>query len=277
VLAALADEDVTVEQLHPEYAAGQFEVSVSPSHAVGAADRSVLVRNTIRAVSLRHGLEATFSPSVTAGYVGNGGHLHLSLWRDGRNLCAGGDRPYGMTEQAEAFAAGVLSLLPALCAVGAPTPASYLRLVPSHWAGAFACWGYENREAAMRVVTGGPGTETTASNLEVKCFDLAANPYLVIGSVIAAGLHGIENGLALPPEISGDPGLLSDTELQARGIGRLPQSLEVAVEHFVDCSVLRKAMGDMLFDAVVAVRRAEAERFAGASPEEIVDALRHVY
>ncbi|MEP6697018.1 MAG: glutamine synthetase, partial [Pseudonocardiales bacterium] len=148
VLVALEDEGVEVDQLHPEYAAGQFEVSVGATDPVAAADRSVLVRQTIRAVSAHHGIRPTFAPSVVAGTVGNGGHVHLSAWREGANVFAGGSGPYGMTEEGGAFAAGILSALPALCAIGAPTPASYLRLVPSHWAGAFACWGRETREAA---------------------------------------------------------------------------------------------------------------------------------
>ncbi len=87
VLAALSAQGVEVLQIHPEYAAGQFEVSVAPSDPVGAADLAVLVRETVRAVSLRHGLTASFAPVVDPAGVGNGGHLHLSLWRDGRNLC----------------------------------------------------------------------------------------------------------------------------------------------------------------------------------------------
>ena len=81
----------------------------------------------------------------------------------------------------------MLDHLPALLAVGAPGVASYLRLVPSHWAGAYACWGLENREAALRMVTGSTGSTSWAANLEVKCFDLLANPYLALAG--AAG-HG---------------------------------------------------------------------------------------
>ena len=96
-------------------------------------------------------LAASFAPAVVAGAVGNGQHLHLSLRRNGGNLLAGGDGPYGMTEEGESFLAGVLEALPALAAVGAPSVASHLRLVPSHWAGAFRCWGRENRETALRI------------------------------------------------------------------------------------------------------------------------------
>jgi len=277
LLIALEAQGLGVEQLHPEYSDGQFEVSIEAADPVTAADRSVLVRQTVRALAARHGLRASFAPSVLAGHVGNGGHVHLSAWRDGGNLFAGGPGRYGMTADAEAFAAGILDQLPALCAIGAPTPASYLRLVPSHWAGVFACWGRETRETALRFITGLVGTEARAANLEVKCFDLAANPYLLAGSLVAAGLHGIEQGLLLPDEVTGDPARFSDDERAARGINRLPQTLDDAVDALSGSAVLRGAMGDTLFDAVVAVRRAEADRFRDSTAEEVVAALRWVY
>jgi glutamine synthetase len=277
LLAALDDQGIEVDQLHPEYSDGQFEVSVAATDPVAAADDSVLVRQTIRAVAQRHGLRTSFAPTVVAGHVGNGGHLHLSARRDGRNLFSGGPGPHGLTGDGEAMTAGVLELLPALLGIGAPTVASYLRLVPSHWAGAFACWGHETREAALRLVTGNAGLESSAANLEVKCFDLAANPYLLVGALIAAGLDGLERRAHLPPPITGDPARFSADELAARGVRRLPTSLDAATEAFAAAGALRAALGDLLTDAVLAVRRAEADRFRDASPEDVVAALRWVY
>jgi glutamine synthetase len=270
VVEALEKQGIAVEQFHPEYAAGQLEVSVAAADPVAAADDSVLVRQTIRAVSAAFGFRASFAPSVVAGSVGNGGHVHLSVWRDGGNLLAGGPGPYGLTGGGEAFAAGVLAALPALTAVGAPSVASYLRLVPSHWAGVFQCWGRENREAALRLVTGSAGEQDARANLEVKCFDLAANPYLVIGSLIAAGLAGLDAADTLPAEIAGDPVLLPAGELARRGVRRLPQSLAEATRCLEDAATLREAMGDPLFSAFVAVRHAEARLFADVDPSEIV-------
>jgi glutamine synthetase len=277
LVVALEDEGVDVDQFHPEYAMGQLEVSVAPADPVGAADTTVLVRQTIRAVAAAHGMRASFSPVVIAGHVGNGGHVHFSLWRDGMNLFAGGHGPHGMTETGEAFVAGVLAELPALVAVGSPSVPSYLRLIPSHWAGAFACWGRENREAAIRFITGMVGTRETAANTEVKCFDQSANPYLITGAIIAAGLAGVERDLRLPEEVTVDPVSLPVDELADRAAQRLPQSLEEALSHFEKSDVLRDAMGPMLFGPFAAVRRAEAEAFAGQEPEEIVAAHRWRY
>ncbi|MDP9341101.1 MAG: glutamine synthetase family protein [Actinomycetota bacterium] len=277
LVGALEETGVGVEQFHPEYAMGQLELSVKPSDPVGAADTTVLVRQTIRAMAARHGMRASFSPVVIAGHVGNGGHVHFSLWREGTNLFAGGDGPHDMTDAGQAFVAGVLAELPALVAIGSPSVPSYLRLVPQHWAGAFACWGRENREAAVRFVTGMVGSRGTAANTEVKCFDLSANPYLVAGAVIAAGLAGMERNLTLPEEVTSDPGAMSEDELSKRGIKRLPQSVEEAVSHLEASDVLRDAMGPMLFGPFVAVRRGEAEAFAGKEPDEIVAAHRWRY
>src|SRR5205823_633018 len=134
LLVVLEEQGVPVDQFHPEYAAGQLELSVAAADPVGAADRVVLVKETIRAVSQQHGLRASFAPVVVADNVGNGGHLHFSAWSEGRNLFAGGDGRYGLTGLGESILAGVLDALPALCAIGAPSVASYLRLVPPRWA-----------------------------------------------------------------------------------------------------------------------------------------------
>ncbi len=277
LLVALQRQGLDVEQIHPEYSDGQYEVSVAATDPVTAADHSVLVRNTIRAVSARHGLRVSFSPSIVHTHVGNGGHVHLSVWRDGVNVLSGGTGPYGMTDEGAAVVAGVLGELPALLAIGAPTPASYLRLLPSHWAGVYAAWGHETRETALRLVTGSRGEQARRANLEVKCVDLAANPYLLVGSLVAAARHGIETGAGLPADIVGDPASYGETELAARGVHRLPTSLDDALARFRESDVLRSALGERLTAAVEVVRRGEIDRFADATPDEIVAAYRWIF
>ena len=176
----------------------------------------------MRATSARHGMRASFSPKVLAEGVGNGGHVHLSVWRGEQNLFTGGSQQHGLTDEAAAFTAGILARLPALLAVGAPSVASYLRLIPHHWAGAFQAWGPENRETALRVVAGSPGNQTRAANLEVKAFDLAANPYLVVAGLLYAGLAGLRDGAVLPASIDVDPASLSDIETGAARHRRAP-------------------------------------------------------
>jgi glutamine synthetase len=277
LVVALEDESVEVLQFHPEYATGQLEISIAPRAPVAAADDDVLLRQTIRGLAARYGMGASFAPVAIAGEVGNGGHVHLSLWEGQRNLFAGGGGPHGMADRGEAFVAGILSELPALVAIGSPSVASHLRLVPSHWSGPWACWGRENREAAIRFVTGMVGDRESAANTEIKCFDSSANPYLVAGALIAAGLAGMERDMRLPPEVTADPAGYSVEDLDRMGIRRLPESVDDAVDHLEESKVLREALGDVLFGAFVAVRRGESEAFAGLDDEAVVEAHRWRY
>ncbi|MGW5938422.1 glutamine synthetase [Streptomyces celluloflavus] len=276
VTEALTVQGVEVLQLHPEYAPGQFEVTCAAADPVRAADDLLLVRETVRAVSTRHALRASFAPSVVAGQVGNGCHLHLSLYRDGASLHRTPDSPWGLAPDAVAFLGGVLAALPALLAIGCPSPASYLRLQPSHWAGVYQCWGVENREAALRLITGAPD-DPDGGHAEIKTFDAAANAYLAVGTVIAAGLHGIESGMQLPAPTAGDPGTLGVRERARRGIVRLPVTLTEATDQLAKSAPLAEALGEVLYGGVLAVRRAEAARFAASDAAEITAATRWRY
>ena len=273
----LAESGVHIGQIHPEYAPGQLEISLPHGDPVASADLNVFARHAIRSASVPYGWRASFSPVVIPQEVGSGGHLHFSVTREGRNLFARGEGPHGMTEAGESFLAGVLAELPALMAIGAPSVASYLRLQPSHWAGAYACWGHENREAAMRFVVGMVGSEEASANCEVKCFDQSANPYLASGAVIAAGLHGIEQAFTLPPEVVDDPAALSQQEREAFGAERLPRSLDLSISALEQSDAIRSAMGPILFDAFLAVRRAELETFKDADADAVLAAHRWRY
>ncbi|HJP80140.1 MAG TPA: glutamine synthetase family protein [Pseudonocardiaceae bacterium] len=277
VLTALAAQNVEVVQIHPEYAPGQLELSVAAEDPVGAADTYVLVRETIRAVSQRNGLRVSFSPKVLPEGVGNGGHVHLSIAKDGQNLFAGGPGRFGMTETAESFTAGILGRLPALLVVGAPSTASYLRLIPQHWAGAYAAWGLENRETALRLVTGPVGSQQSAANIEIKCFDQTANPYLAMAGLLFAGLAGIGEQAGLAEPIDVDPATLGTKELLRHGIRPLPASLGEAVAAFEADQTLFEAFGEPLATTLVDLRKAEIEHFATATAEEVTAALRWVH
>jgi glutamine synthetase len=274
VLEALRQQGIAVEQFHPEYAPGQLEVAVAAEAPLSAADTSVLVRATIRAVGEAYGFRTSFSPKVAVPGVGNGGHVHLSLWKADENLMAGGDRPYGLTKDGASFSAGILKRLPALLAIGAPSPASYLRLVPSHWAGDYACWGLENREAALRMVSGSTGSGRWAANMEVKCFDLLANPYLLFAALLATGSAGIAESAELPDPVDVDPAALDESTLDARGITRLPTTLREALDAFQAETVLTGAFGADLVASIVAVRESEIELFADANEGQIAAAIR---
>ncbi|MFE6921811.1 glutamine synthetase [Nocardia sp. NPDC057663] len=274
LLSALRDSGIAVEQIHPEYAVSQFELSVAAADPLATADTAIVVRETIRAVTAAHGLRACFAPMVGVDGVGNGGHIHLSLWRDGRNTMAGGSGPFGLTDPGQRFAAGILKHLPGLLAIGCPSMASYLRLRPSHWAGIYACWGLENREAALRFITGAEGEREYAANLEIKCFDPAANPYLALAGLLIAGRAGLVAGLALPSPVAVDPAGLDQQTRHAEGIDALPRTLHDAVAAFEGDPVLYGAFGAELADTISSVRRGEITLFADATPEQIATATR---
>ncbi|WP_231387236.1 glutamine synthetase family protein [Nocardia sp. BMG111209] len=277
VMAALGDSGVSVDQVHPEYSAGQFELSFAATDPVEAADTLVVARETVRAVSAAYDMRVSFAPKVVHDAVGNGGHVHLSLWRGGINAMSGGAGPFGLTEAGECFTGGVLGHLPALMAVGCSSVASYLRLEPSHWAGMFACWGRENREAAVRYVGGCPGERERAANVEVKCFDATANPYLMLAGVLAAGAAGLRDAVRLPAPVDIDPGALTPAQRAAAGIDALPGTLAEAVAAFEADAVLGKAFGAGLVDTIATVRRGEIAALAGLGPAEIIARTRWRY
>lgn len=273
MIRAYQAQHFDVQQFHPEYTDGQFEVSVAPRDPLAAADLVGLLKETTRAVAKRFGWRASFSPQ-TFGVVGNGMHLHLSVWDGDRNLLAGGDGPAGMDPRGASFVAGIFDELAGLVAVTCPSPLSYRRLQPHHWSGATLCWGPENREAALRFITGMTGTEGRSANVEVKPVDGTCNPYLAMGSLLAAGLDGIRRGAELPPPTVEDPSELSPEEQAARRMRQLPASLPEATDHLAASSVLREAMGDLLFETFVATRRGDAEHQADVADEDLVRRFR---
>ena len=273
LLTTAQSQGLQVQQVHPEYADGQFEMSIAPRDPIGAADAAMILRQTVRAVARRHDLVASFAPQVGPA-TGNGVHVHLSIWRADRNLLSGGDGPDGMERTGEAFVAGILEELPALVAVTVPTCLGYERLQPHHWSGAMQCWGTENREAALRFVAGVSEATAPAANVEVKPVDGTANPYLAVGVLLAAGFHGIETGASLPPGTVEDPASLAAEVAVERGVRRLPASLAVATERLVGSAVLRDAMGEFLFETYLATRRGEVKQYAGVDADELIRRLR---
>ena len=274
---AIADslvlQGVSVEQYYPESGPGQQEISVRYTGALAAADQHVVYRETVKAIAHQHGLVASFVPKLFESHAGSGCHLHLSLWQGDVNLIPDGKG--GLSGVAQAFAAGLLHHLPALMAITTPSPNSYRRLQPHCWSGAYCAWGMDNREVALRM----PSNPSTPSptHLELKTVDGAANPYLALGSAIAAGLDGIAQGYALPEPVQQDPGSLSEQERRDRGITLLPQSLDVALSALEADAVLLDALGQPLAQTHLAVRRAELAAMEGMTLESEVNLLRERY
>jgi glutamine synthetase len=124
------------------------------------------------------------------------------------------------------------------------------------------------------MITGSTGSSAWAANLEVKCIDLTANPYLVLAALLAAASAGVDAHARLPEPIDVDPAALGEEVRRERGVQRLPTTLQASVEAFAADEVLRDALGDSLVNSIIAVRESEMELLAGASAEEIVRATR---
>lgn len=281
ILAALEAQGFAVELFHPELGPAQQELSMKHADALRAADQVLHVRETVRGVARLFKLYASFAPKPFLDQGGNGAHIHLSLWgttghaRAQQNLFYDAHRPGSMSQMGLYFIGGVLYHLHALAAITCASPNSYRRLLPHFWSSAYAAYGFDNREGAIRIPSLFKGREQESSNLELKCADHSGNPYLSIGALIAAGLDGIINKIEPGEAQAIDPGNYSDEERERRGIRRLPTSLDEALDALEQDQVLLDALGPLLATSYIAVKREEASFFDDKSPEE--EALQHFY
>jgi glutamine synthetase len=273
VNAAATTAGVAIEQFHPEYGANQFEISLSPLAPVAAADQLALTRLIIGRAARRQGLRVSMSPAPFAGSVGSGAHQHFSLSTPEGPLFSDGTGQAGMTAAGESAIAGVIGGLPQAQGILCGSIVSGLRMRPGNWAGAYACWGTENREAAVRFVKGGPGSPR-GGNVEVKVVDPSANPYLATAAILGLALDGIKRQTALPPEITVDPAKLSESDRADAGIVRLSESQAEAIAALDGSELLRRILGDPVVDMVVAVRSLEHARYGNLDPEQLADKFR---
>ena len=255
--AALEAQEIVLEQYYAELGHGQQEISIRHRPALQAADEQLLVRETIRGVAARQGLVASLAPKPWPDNAGNGAHVHFSLWEGKRNSFYDGSAPDLLSGEARSFIAGLLEHLPGLCGLTAPSFNSYHRIVPQHWAGAFLCWGHDNREAPVRVASVFGGLEEASTNAELKACDASCNPYLALGGLIAAGLDGLERGLEPPEPVEVDPATIAEDERVARGIMELPATQAEALDALAADPVLTAALGPVLAESYLAVRRSE--------------------
>ncbi len=261
---ALEEQELTLEQYYAELGQGQQEISTAHAPALQAADEQLLVRETIRAIASRHNLVASLAPKPWPDTAGNGCHIHFSLWDGERNRFYDASRADGLSDIALTFIAGVLAHLPGLAALTAPSFNSYHRIVPRAWAGAFRCWGHDNREAPIRVASPFRGSEERSTNAELKAADASANPYLALGGLIAAGLHGLERQLELPDPVQVDPATLTKKDRSARGITPMPATQAEALDALEADALLCAALGPELAESYLAVRRSEWQAYSAA-------------
>jgi glutamine synthetase len=280
-LHALRTAGVDVDSYQPEYGTRQYEVTYRPGPALRAADHALIVREMARATAHRLGHQVSFAPMFAADGIGNGVHIHMSLW-DGndRPVTYDAKSPHHLSAVAGHFLAGVLLHMPALCAVTAPSLISYLRLTPHRWSASYNNLGYRDREAGVRIA---PVFETARANVaeqfnfEYRAADAAANPYLALGVLVSAGLEGIRQRLPIPEATESDPVDFSPEDLQRLGISRLPQSLHEALDALEADATARGWFPPMLLDAYLRSKRWEIEFLGKLPPDEQCLRYREVY
>lgn len=270
-IGALTAQGLTVEQYYPELGHGQHELSISHAEALTAADNHIVYRETLRGVSALHGLAASLAAKPSADGPGNGCHLHISAWDTdtNTNLFYSDE---GLSNLGICFVAGLLRHLPGIVALTCASVNSYRRLRPKAWSSAYTCWGYENREAAIRVPSLYWDRELETANIEVKCVDASSNPYLALAVIIAAGMDGVKRKMTPPEPVSIDPSVAGPTEAADKKIERLPTSLRESCKKLLMDQTLLDALGDDFARVYLKVKTSEDAHFSKLTPEDEIKA-----
>jgi glutamine synthetase len=269
LVAALRSVNVDTIKGHVEGGRGQLEFDIRHHEGIKPADDIIYFKDATKAIARQHGYIASFMPKIGHDWWGSGMHLHMSLWNgSGANLFADEkDKKMRLSPIAYHFIGGIVRHLSALSAVAAPMPNSYKRLLPGKWNADAAVYGAGARGAAVRI----PDERGKATRIECRFPDGTMNPYLVLGSILACGLEGIEKktdpGLALTEDISS----LTDREIREKGLKLMPRSLTEALSAFERDDCLREAMGDTMFEEFILNKEQEAAQMADKVTQYEVD------
>lgn len=281
LIAALRQAGCAPECFLPEYGHDQFEIVCGPADAVTAADRAVTIREITRELAATMGWKASFSPKTDPDGVGNGVHIHLSFTDlHGRPVTFDATRPGRLSEQAGAFAAGVIRHLPALTALAAPTVVSYLRLRPHFWSAAWTTLGEKDREATLRIcpTSERPGYDPSrAFNMEFRAADATGSPHLALAMLIRAGIEGLRANLPQPPIVRGDPETMTEEDRARLGIRRLPGSLPEALAALEADPVVCSWVSPTFLDCYFGMKRKEMAIVADLDDHAICRRYAEVY
>ena len=233
---------IRVESSKGEAWPGQQEINFRYDHAVTMADNHTVYKNGAKEIAHLNGCSLTFMAKPDHTWIGNSCHIHSSLWREGENAFA------GESDVFKQYLAGQIECLRELAIFVAPTINSYKRYAAGSWAPTTLAWGHDNRTCGFRIVGRGGGlrAETRIPGGDV-------NPYLAFAALLAAGLHGLENELELPPPLEGNA-YESDAE-------RFPHSLREAIDALENGTMARAALGDDVVDHYLNYARTEQRLF----------------
>jgi glutamine synthetase len=247
---------IDVEYSHHEVAYSQHEIDMRYTDALTMADNVMTYRLTVKEVAMANGVYATFMPKPVFGINGSGMHVHQSLFKGDKNSFFAKDDEYNLSKEAKSYIAGLLQHAPEITAVCNQWINSYKRLVPGYEAPVYLSWARRNRSDLIRVPEYKPGREQ-ATRIEFRSPDPACNPYLAFSVMLAAGLEGIEKGLAPPEPIEENIYEMNEAERKQRGINTLPSNLWEAITLTEKSELVRKALGDHVFDAFITNKKIE--------------------
>ncbi|ARW19996.1 Glutamate--ammonia ligase [Pediococcus pentosaceus] len=242
-----------VEASHHEVAPGQHEIDFKYADALTAADNIQTFKLVVKTVARKYNLHATFMPKPMDGINGSGMHLNMSLFNKEGNAFYDEKGDLQLSQNAYWFLGGLLKHARSYTAVCNPIVNSYKRLVPGYEAPVYVAWSGSNRSPLIRV----PSSKGLSTRFEVRSVDPAANPYLAIASVLEAGLDGIRN--KIEPEDSVDRNIyrMNIQERNEEHITDLPSTLHNALKEFQNDDVMRKALGDHIFQSFLEAKKLE--------------------
>jgi len=266
----LEEMGIGVEYSHHEVAHSQHEIDMRYTDAMTMADNVMTYRLVVKEVALKNGVYATFMPKPVFGINGSGMHVHQSLFKGDRNAFFDAKDPYHLSKEARSYIAGLLKHAPEITAVCNQWVNSYKRLVPGYEAPVYLSWARRNRSDLVRVPEYRPGREK-ATRIEFRSPDPACNPYLAFSVMLAAGLEGIEKGYEPPAPIEENVYEMSEEERKKRDIGTLPASLLEAIQVAETSELVRKALGDHVFDAFIQNKKIEWNEYRSQVTEYELD------
>ena len=256
----LEEMGIPVEYSHHEVASSQHEIDLRHTDAMTMADTVMTYRVVVKEVALRHGVYATFMPKPIAHLNGSGMHTNLSLFQGDRNIFYDPNDPYHLSPIARCFVAGLMRHAPEITAVTNQWVNSYKRLIPGFEAPVYISWSRVNRGDLIRVPAYRPGKESSV-RIEYRAPDPACNPYLTFSILLAAGLEGIEKEYPAPDPVEENVHQMGQEERQRRGIATLPGSLWEALQLTEQSDLVRRTLGDHVFNSFIQNKKIEWESY----------------
>jgi glutamine synthetase len=259
-ILALEKMGINIEYSHHEVAPSQHEVDMRYEDALKMADNVITYKVVVKEVANKFGVYATFMPKPIFGENGSGMHTHQSLFKGDTNAFFDAKTKDNLSETARSYIAGLLKHAKEICSIFAQTTNSYKRLVPGYEAPVYIAWSRRNRSALVRVPLYYPGKEK-ATRCEFRACDPACNPYLTFAAMLHAGLNGIENKYKVPDPMDLNLYHLTDTERKEKGIETLPDSLGQAISITENSELVRKILGDHIFERFIELKKKEWDNY----------------